>query len=83
MAFKDRLKELIIEKMGVVSKEILAVVAGRAQTIAPDITTRYLGMLLHGHPPRDVDLQALTTALRVRPWGFLEGKDREIAEFAA
>ncbi len=83
MAFKDRVNLLIEDREGQ-THENLGRKAARCQRIADDITIRYLQTLLKGpRQPRKIDRQALASALDVRPHEFLEGREREIAYFAA
>ena len=62
MAFKDELRKLI-QQSGSDNPEDLPSMVTRLREVAPDITPQYLSRLLAGHPPRDIDRQAVTHAL--------------------
>lgn len=59
MEFNEALKQLIIDNGGLTA-ENLQLGAERAREVAPLFTGPYLRMLLTGHPPSDLDREAIS-----------------------
>ena len=71
MAFKDKLLAAINAR-GSQNAENLTRIAHLARKVRPDFSLAYLTKLMMGHPPREVDYQALAAALGISPADLID-----------
>lgn len=71
MEFKDKLIKYINERGGLAPENLRRIAAAVHKEVS-DFTLPYFRRLLEGYPPRDIDRQALESALSLPPYTLAE-----------